>query len=78
VLQMELRYIHNACEVELLKRSEKLCSEGLFVELEIISDGEFRRYERIAIKQLKTGMGIKNIKSIMLCRRKRMASCQMK
>jgi hypothetical protein len=62
VLQMELRYIHNFCEVELLKQSKKLCSEGLFVELEFVSDHEFRHYESTFIKQLKTIMGRKNVR----------------
>ena len=52
VRQMELRYIDNAYDVALLKRSRKLCSEGLFVDIETVSGQEYRQFERVAMRHL--------------------------
>lgn len=52
LMQMELRYVRNAYEVELLKSTHKLSSEGLFVDLEAISDEEFQQFERIALRHV--------------------------
>ena len=57
VQQLEVRYISNACEAALLLRSKKLSSGSLFVELESISEEEYRRLERIARRQLQVIMG---------------------
>ena len=53
VQQMEVRYIRNAYELELLRRTRKLCSEGLYVDLEAVSLEEYRRFERIVKRHLK-------------------------
>ena len=62
VMQMELRYIYNAYEATLLKRTRKLCSEGLFVELEAVSEKEYRQFERVAMRHLKGIMKRKQLR----------------
>lgn len=52
VQQLEVRYIHNAFELELLRRTQKLGSEGLYVDLEAASAVEYRRFEWVARRKL--------------------------
>ena len=52
VQQMEVRYIRNAYELELIKRTRKLCSEGWYVDLEPVLLEEYRRFERIVKRHL--------------------------
>lgn len=53
VQQMEVRYINNPYEVEQIKRTKKLCSEGLYVDLQAVSVEEYERFVRIAKRYLK-------------------------
>ena len=53
VQQIEFRFIRNAYELELMKRTRKLCSEGLYVELEPVSLEEYRRFERVGRRGLR-------------------------
>ena len=61
VQQMELRYINNAYELELLKRTRKLCTEGLYVELEAITGEDYKKYERVARVHLKSIIKVRRI-----------------
>lgn len=52
VQQMEVRYFRNAYELELLRRTLKLCSEGLYFKLKVVPLEEYKRFERIASRHL--------------------------
>ncbi len=53
VQQMEVRYINNAYELELIQRTKKLCSDGLYVELEPVAVEEFGMFVGIVRRSLK-------------------------
>lgn len=57
VQQLEVSYSSNACETAMLLRSKKLSAGSLFVELESISEEEYRRLERIARRHLLAVIG---------------------
>ena len=60
VQQLEVRYVCNAYEGELLVRSKKLCSGGLFVGLEPVSEKDYRRLELVVRRQLQAILGSRN------------------
>lgn len=50
--QLEVRYVRNKYELEEMKRTQKLRSEGFYVELEKVGRPEYMRYERLARRHM--------------------------
>lgn len=53
VQEMEIRFIRNRFEIEIMKRERKLSSGSLIVALEAIGYSAYRMYEKIAKRHLK-------------------------